>query len=375
MNLEKYKELREEIKNRSFEKKFISVDWLLYYASFFGNIASIFFAFFLWHPSLLKTITLHVADNSFTHIIAGISTIILLSLIEFLKRGIVNIFSSEFIEAKMQIANKSIFALLVFSLGILGMSFYFSINGAVEFSKTSTKTNIVIEKNSKVMIDSLVKMNAFAREPIQQELTSLRESNKTIRQKRDDTPLEQRRVRYDYNTLISDNEKLITENTKKLDDLEQDLKKKLDRQNAEEAKNKTANAVADEDNIFLFLLVSTFIEIIIVIGVYFRQLYVHKSFYEAESKLEPYLRRNEIYETLLRIAYKNGEIREDEQVISLVKLTEIVRNKGSNYTPKSVRDFYNEMTHIGAFKIVQKKRYAKVSFEEAKKLLESIEKL
>lgn len=375
MNLEKYRALREEIKNRSFEKKFISVDWLLYYASFFGNIASIFFAFFLWHPSLLKTITLHVADNSFTHIIAGISTIILLSLIEFLKRGIVNIFSSEFIEAKMQIINKSIFALLVFSLAILGMSFYFSINGAVEFSKTSTKTNIVIEENSKVMIDSLVKMNNFARVPIQQELTSLRESNKTIRQKRDDTPLEQRRVRYDYNALISDNEKLITENTKKLDDLEQDLKKKLDKQKVEETKNKTANAVADEDNIFLFLLVSTFIEIIIVIGVYFRQLYVHKSFYEAEAKLEPYLRRNEIYETLLRIAYKNGEIREDEQVISLVKLTEIVRNKGSNYTPKAVRDFYNEMTHIGAFKIAQKKRYAKVSFEDAKKLLESIEKL
>src|SRR5579859_707603 len=161
MNLEKYKSLREEIKNRSFEKKFVSVDWLLYYASFFGNIASIFFAFFLWHPSLLKTITLHVADNSLTHIIAGISTVILLSLIEFLKRGIVNIFSSEFIEAKMQIANKSIFALLVFSIGILGMSFYFSINGAVEFSKTSTKTNVVIEEKSKVMIDSLVKMNAI----------------------------------------------------------------------------------------------------------------------------------------------------------------------------------------------------------------------
>jgi hypothetical protein len=76
MEIEKYKKLKEEIRNKSFEKKYSAVDWILYYASFFGNIASIFFAFFLWFPSLLKTITLHVADNGLTYGIAILSTII-----------------------------------------------------------------------------------------------------------------------------------------------------------------------------------------------------------------------------------------------------------------------------------------------------------
>lgn len=375
MEIDKYRKLREEIRNNSFEKKYTSVDWILYYASFFGNIASIFFAFFLWFPSLLKTITLHIADNTFTYAIAVGSTIILLSLVEFLKRGVLGIFSSEFIEAKMKIANKSIFGLLVFSTAIVGLSFYFSINGAVEFSKTSEKTNVAVVENSKIMLDSLVKMNEIAKAPINEELTSLRESNKIVRQKRDDTPLEQRRVRNDYNKLIDENEKLIASNTKKLDDLENNFKKKLDDLKKEENASKNANAESDKGNVLLFLLVSTFIEIIIVIGVYFRQLYIHKSFYEAETKLEPLLKKRDKYELLLRVVYRNGEVKQDEQIISLNKLTEITKNKGAQYTAKHIKDFYSEMTHMGAFRVVANKRYSLVSYEEAKKLLESLENL
>jgi len=375
MDIEKYRKLKEEIRNKSFEKKYTTVDWILYYASFFGNIASIFFAFFLWFPSLLKTITLHVADNSLTYGIAVLSTIILLTLVEFLKRGILGIFSSEFIEAKMRIATRSIFGLFVFSLGILALSFYFSINGAIEFSKTSGKTNIAVEASSKAMLDSLVKVNEREKRPIQEELTSLRESNKNIRQKRDDTPLEQRTARYQYNVLINENEKLIAENTKKLEALEKGFQTDIIKLKSEESKTKEENVKGDESNVLLFLLVSTFIEVIIVIGVYFRQLYIHRAFYEAEQKLEPLVRKRDKYETLLRIVYKNGEVKQDEQIISLTKLTEIVRTKGAAFTPKHVKDFYTEMTHLGAFKIAANKRWTLVSYDEAKKLITSLENL
>lgn len=375
MEIEKYRKLRDEIRNQSFEKKFISVDWILYYASFFGNIASIFFAFFLWFPSLLKTIQLHVAENAFTYGVAVVTTVILLSLVEFLKRGVLGIFSSEFIEAKMKIANKSIFSLLLFSTAIVGLSFYFSINGAVEFSKTSDKVNIQVESSTKIMQDSLVKMHELAKTPINEELTSLRASNKILREKRDNTPLDHRRVRNDYSNLIDDNEKLIASNTEKLSNLDADFKKKIDQLKKEELASKSKNVESDKDNVLLFLLVSTFIEVIIVIGVYFRHLYIHKSFYEAEEKLEPILKKREKYETLLRIIYKNGEVKQDEQIISLNKLCEIVKNKGAQYTAKHVKDFYTEMTHMGAFKVVSNKRYTLVSYEDARKLLEAMDKI
>jgi nucleoside-triphosphatase THEP1 len=375
MDIEKYKKLREEIRNKSFEKKYTTVDWILYYASFFGNIASIFFAFFLWFPSLLKTITLHVADNSITYAVAVGVTIVLLSIVEFLKRGIVGIFSSEFIEGGSKFSNKSVISLAFFSIAILALSFYFSINGAIEFSKTSGKINVEIEANTKTLIDSLTKINEKDKLPIVEELASLRASNKDLRLKRDDTPLDQRRVRQEYNKLIDDNEKLIEKNTSKLNEVDISFKRKLDGIKAENLINKTKIEDSDKGNVLLFLIVSTFIEVMIVIGVYFRQLYIHKAFYESEQKLEPLVRKREKYETLLKLVYKNGEVRQDDTIISLKKLTEIVKNKGAHFTPKHVSDFYLEMGHLGAFKVVANKRYAMVSYDEAKKLLESLENL
>ena len=227
MDIEKYKKLREEIKNRSFEKKYTSVDWILYYASFFGNVASIFFAFFLWFPSLLRTITLHVADNGLTYAVAVGTTILLLALVEMLKRGVVGIFSSEFIEASMKFSNRSVIGLFFFSAAIVGLSFYFSINGAIEFSKTSGKNNVLVEQTSKTMVDSLIRLGESAKIPINDELVSLRQSNKDLREKRDNTPLESRRTRNDYNQLILDNEKLIQSNIDKLNDIETFYKKKV----------------------------------------------------------------------------------------------------------------------------------------------------
>lgn len=375
MNIEKYLKLREEIKNKSFEKKYTSVDGILYYASFFGNAASIFFAFFLWFPQLLKTITLHVADNSVTYGVAVMSTIILLGLVEMLKRGIVSIFSSEFIESNMKLANKSVVGLFFFSLAIVVLSFYFSVNGAKEFSKTSDNANIAVEQTTKSLVDSLQNVSVLTKQPIADEITSLRESNKQLREKRDNTPINYRTTREGYNTLILDNEKQIESKTNSLNDIEQFYTKKIKDQKTEEETAKSKNEESDQTNILLFVIVSSFIEILIVIGVYFRQLYVHRSFYESEQKLEPIIKKREKYEVLLKLIYRNGEVKQDEKIISLSKLTEIVKNKGGSYTAKHVKDFYSEMTHLGAFNLISNKRYALVSYEDAKKLLESLENL
>jgi hypothetical protein len=56
-------------------------------------------------------------------------------------------------------------------------------------------------------------------------------------------------------------------------------------------------------------------------------------------------------------------------------LTEITKNKGAQYTAKHIKDFYSEMSHMGAFRVVGNKRYSLVSYDEAKKLLESLENL
>lgn len=373
MNLEKYKSLREQIRDKSFEKKFFLLNKILYIGSILGNIASIFFAFFLWFPSLLKTITLHIADNGFTYALAVGCTIVLLSMIELIKRGTINIFSSDFIEANYRLNTNSLFAQLFFAFSLVALSFYFSVNGAVEFSKTSGKKNVSIETESKNLVDSLSRMNEESKAPIIAELSSLRESNKQLRDKRDNTPINFRAVRNEYNQLIFDNEKLIDENNKKLIDLDNQLKSKISDLRKEEVIQKTKNTDEDRSNIVLFFIVSSVIEIFIVIGVYFRQLYVHNSFYEHEGKFEAFFQKKEKYDHLLKIVYKNGDVNQDDIVLSLSKLTEIMKSKSAHYSPKIIKEFYTEMSHLGAFKIVGNKRYAVVSYDDAKKLLNSLE--
>jgi hypothetical protein len=59
MDLKKYGELREKIKTKDFEGNNEGLDKWLWRFSFIGNMSSIFFAYFLVYPALLKAITLN----------------------------------------------------------------------------------------------------------------------------------------------------------------------------------------------------------------------------------------------------------------------------------------------------------------------------
>jgi hypothetical protein len=375
MNLEKYKQLKEKIRNKSFEKKYSMMNTILYLGSILGNIASIFFAYFLWFPSLLKTITMHVGDNGFTYTIAIVSTILLLGMIELLKRGMINIFSTDFIENNQKLNSNVLYGQFTFAFLLVGLSFYFSVNGAVEFSKTSGQKNVAIEVSNKPMYDSLHRLNEENKKPIQDEITSILESNKKLRASRDETPLDQRRARDQYTKLIADNEKLIENNNTKIQKIEDSYKAKISALKKDEEIAKDKNHAEDKSNVLLFFIVSTAIELFIVIGVYFRQLYIHKSFYEYETKLDHILQKKEKYEHLLKLIFKNGDVKQDEQILSVKKLTDIMKSKQLQYPPVFIKTFYDEMGHLGAFKVSGNKRYAVVSFEESKKLLDALENI
>ena len=123
----------------------------------------------------------------------------------------------------------------------------------------------------------------------------------------------------------------------------------------------------------MFLIVSSFIEILIVVGVYYHEHYDYYSFVEVEPKLEPIYKKKERYETLLRFAYKDGEISQDEPVISVNKMIQLAKSRSNvTFPSKLVKDFYAEMTHLGVFKTIGTRRYAMVRFDEALRLLETI---
>jgi len=374
MDLDRYRKLREKFKNKTFEKKHKRTTGALYVGSFIANIGCIFFAFFFINPSFDQTISNLVGEGAFALTSAILLTVTFLSFFEFIKREIFKTFSADFIESGHKFTdNNQIFKGLL-SVTLILLSFYFSLTGAKEFSQISETKNIVIEQSSTKVIDSLRNVSVTNKKPYMEEIDDLRASNKDLRDKRDNTPMTARITRDGYNKLIADNEKSIEENLAKIKNIDDRLVSDIATVEKKIAEKKIENTQSDTQLIWLFLIISTTLETVIILGVYYKELFDFRSFVENEGNCEPIIAKRTKYEFLLKIVYKNGDVKQEQQVISLNKLTEIVKNRAV-YTPKLIRDFYTEMTHVGAFKIISNKRYALVSFEEAKKLIDTIDML
>lgn len=373
MNLFKYKQLKTKIRDKSFEVNFKGLDKGLFLLSFLGNAGAIFFAFFLLNPALQKTITQHLSNSILFQIIGVLLSIAILVGVEYVKRNVFRIFSAEFIQNTFKLFKPAVLSLLIFSIIIFGASFYFSITGGIQFSKLSDNKNEIVLKSNKQLFDSLTIISENSKKPILVEIENLRESNKNLRDRRDNTPLEYRSARIEYDKLIDKNEKSIIGKQEELNSIDRILELKINDLKKGEKTIITSNKDADFGSILLFLIISTGSELLIIIGIYFRELYEHKSFYEVENKLEPALKKKEKYEYLLKIVYKNGEVLADDPVISLNKLIEVMKSKGTQYPSKIINEFYLELTHLGIFKVMSNKRYALISYGDAKKLIEGLQ--
>jgi hypothetical protein len=148
MKIEEFEKLDKKINNQNFNESYKVINNVMVILSYFGHIASIFLAFFM-----LSNILLGVIDNK---PVVYISTIIILSAIELLKRSIFHKFS--IIYLKLRSFTKDVLPLFFLSITIIGISFYSSIKGASEYSSKSDKIEKDSEKIIKRTQDSIKKI-------------------------------------------------------------------------------------------------------------------------------------------------------------------------------------------------------------------------
>ena len=147
MKLSDFKKLEESIQQQDFSRSFKNINSVLFYLSIFGHIASIFLAYFLISKILSGAIT----NNP---LVVTISSIILLSGLELLKREIFDKFSLQQIKHK-SIKHSDVLPLMLVSIMIVSISFYSSIKGAQEFSSKSKQIDVEIKTDTKRYEDSL----------------------------------------------------------------------------------------------------------------------------------------------------------------------------------------------------------------------------
>jgi hypothetical protein len=373
MNLSKYKKLREKIKNKDFEGKNGQLDKILYISSWIGNIGSIFFAYFLLFPALFKAISTNLFDGNIATYLAGFLTVLTLCMFELWKRKILTNTSFDLIVHKYKVTKK-FFGLLLSGLALISASFYFSLNGAINFATTSEGKNDVIEQTSVNETDSLTQLYITYKQPFVDDNASLRKANVDLREKILSTPNNFRTVRNDMQKLVDANIVVIGLNDVKISGLNDELQAKILALSDASAKTKEENENKDFEGILLFLILSTCIELIIIVGVFFREYYEYNSYLINESDLEDTMITRDRYNTLVKFLFKEGAVGVREPIMGVSKLKEIV-SKRSNIpsSNKLVDTFISDITYMNIVQLEGKRRYTACTYEEAIKKIEKFD--
>lgn len=351
MDLEQYNKLKQEIDSKSFEQNYKVIDKILYFASFLGNIASIVFAYFFL-SSILNSSTDEFPGKSW---VLPFISIISLTTFELLKRFLFKKLALSWVSNKKM--TKEIIANLSLSIIIISTSFYLAISGANKFAdkgkEITQNTDLIIKQQT----DSLNKVYSVKIEKLERDKAQWVELINGTRSVK---------LRTEYNNSLSQISKDIKDTeTERLNSVKE-LEKQIKEKSLVDVKETHSNQLA-------FILITTFIELLILVGVWFNASYNYRSLKEYEEVLltNDQYHQYILHEKLLNILYNNGKVRLNEQVVSFTRFNDLVKLSGIKVIQKDTRDFLSISNNLTITNIVKGKRYIGKTFEEAKEILKN----
>ena len=268
--------------------------------------------------------------------------------------------------------HRSLIGWSIFSIGIVSASFYFSLNGAINFASTSKDVNIEIENVANTEIDSINQVYQERKQTLIDDNNSYRESNKEYRDKIADTPLNYRTVRNELQDLVDSNNESITDNDTRISNIDKELNAEIKKLQTEQQTEQSENEDNDISNILLFLIISTSIEFIIILGIYFDKYYDYNVYLSNIAELENTHKKRDRYRTLIKFIFKEGMLGQDQQILGKTKLLNLIKEKSTIPSPnKFLANFLNDMEYLNILKLNGTRRYTAVSYQDA---LEKIDK-
>jgi hypothetical protein len=322
MTFEKYVELKRETLVRSFTERFKMVDKFLYWFSWFGKGVSVFLAFFFIQ---------HLFFSSFNNIKESIfitlGIVFFLTMFELLKRYVLGIFSMEAIKTKFNIFRSNLITFIISVIIVIAGSFYFTLNGAYVFiDNTSTFQNETMT-NLNTEIDSI---NNFYFEqyikPLMDNNKLLSEQNTGYREQASNTSFVTR-----YTNLINDNNKRIDNNNTEIKRYEDRRDKEIEELKTNELSKLDKSIDDNRYNLIAFILISCFIELIIIIGIFYDKFYDYKAVLEYEETIinTPEFKRWHKYNFILELIFTKSKNVGDQvpSTNSLIELSEVAGAK------------------------------------------------
>ena len=342
MSFDKYVALKGKTIMKSYTERFKWVDKFLYAFSWFGNGVSVFLAFFFLQSLFYASFA---SVGSSIWITIGI--IFFLSMFELLKRYVFGMFSIEAIKQSFNIFRGNMITFILGTAILITGSFYFSLNGAKEFVDNQkffeNQTHQVMTSKS----DSLQKVYDSQKTIFLDENISLRVVNDTLRNKLASTPDNYRTVRREYQQNIDNNMNVINNNQNRIDGIDEEKRVAIAELRTTEETTLSSNLDENKKNKITFIIISSIIELIIMMGIYFDKFYNYKSLMEYEESVinTPEFKQWYKYNYLLELIY-NATNEVGEKIPSTNNLIELAKIGKSPITKGEFDKFIKLLYHL-----------------------------
>ena len=371
MDLKKYDELRKKIDTKDFEGNNKGLDKWLFRFSFIGNMNSIFFAYFLVFPALLKTISTNFITGDWGTVIAFTLTLIFLTIFEITKRYFIRNFSNDFVTNERKVGFKML-GWLTISIAVVILSFYLSISGSKNLATTSLSKNIVAKTEIVSNIDSLNTVYDEKKSIYVKDNESLRAVNTELRQKLADTPLNYPTTRRGYQDNVDKNTELIRDNDAEIKTIDVELQRVVVELNQDLDATKSGNETEDSKNKLLFIIIVCFNELIIIGGLYFREFFEYNLYVIHQDRFEKFYKKKDRYRALITFVYRDGKLSSGDKVMSGLELKIAVTEKANiQNSNKFVEGFLHDMDRLSIFTTHGKRRLINSTFAEALEIIEN----
>ena len=337
MKLDKYYKLKLKMETFKFEKNYDTLNKVLYYFSFLGNIFLIYFGYFF-----VKSVTNSIPqlfpyqDTFFTIFVA-----LFLTGYELTKR-----FTLEQLFTSMMQASKITVSLvggIVVGLLLVAGSFYLSIKGAHRLVDNTQSITVGIDSTIAQRSDSTAKY-------YDKEIAYYRAQ-----------PATNRKDRLYRDSVVAS---LVTAKETKLQVIETKMQ------------NKTADSLdMSKENDLAFLFITIFLELIILLGVGFHAYYVVGIYNETSKLLQtPKFRQLDLNLKLLKLYYQNGKKVIGDETLSYNKFKSLVDAQKITCAQKDLKSFVilcQELDLVRGYK--GKRKEIAVNYPQAKQLIENQE--
>lgn len=337
MKIDKFNRLKLKLEVFKLEQNYMTLDRILYYFSFLGNIFLIYFGYFFVKSVTNSIPTLFPFQDIFFTIFVGL----FLTGYELTKRFTLEQFFTTTLQVKRM--TSGIFVAGMICCFLIAGSFYLSIKGAhrlvdnSEIIATATDS-LVTKKQQDLLKERDIKLQLIRQQP-----------GRTRADRRYRDSLETATVAYYDNKSQQDESKT-------------------------QAKTSTA-LEKNSENSAAFLFITIFLELIVLIGVGFDAFYTLGSYEETKKLLQtPKFKQLELNLKLLKLYYQNGKKVVGDQTLSFNKFQSLVQTQKIDASQKDLKTFTvlcQELDIVKEFR--GRKKEFMITYQEAKDLLENQE--